>query len=101
MRTLSLPSAAIFLSILTAAWADPVDPVNFSESVYVSGANIGNITGIDWAPDGSGRLFVIRKGGFSGIQTAEVRIVQNGVVLTTPFTTETVYTNSECGLLGI
>jgi glucose/arabinose dehydrogenase len=101
MRAPCLSSAAVFLSIVTGALADPIDPVNFSESVYVSGANIGSITGIDWAPDGSGRLFVIRKGGFSGIQTAEVRIVQNGTVLATPFATETVYTNSECGLLGI
>ena len=64
-------------------------------------SNIGNMTGIDWAPDGSGRLFVIRKGGFGGIQTAEVRIVQNGTVLATPFATETVYTDSECGLIGM
>ena len=59
------------------------------------------MTGIDWAPDGSGRLFVIRKGGFGGMQTAEVRIVQNGTVLATPFATETVYTDSECGLIGM
>src|SRR5207244_7564678 len=78
-----------------------VDPANFSETVYVSDANIGSTTGIDWAPDGSGRLFVIRKGGFSGIQNAEVRIVQNGSVLPTPFATESAYTSSECGLIGM
>ena len=83
------------------AHATAVDPANFSETVYVSDANIGSTTGIDWAPDGSGRLFVIRKGGFSGIQNAEVRIVQNGSVLPTPFATESAYTSSECGLIGM
>jgi glucose/arabinose dehydrogenase len=101
MRLPALLRATFFCGIATIASGAPVDPANFSESVYVSSSNIGNITGIDWAPDGSGRLFVTRKGGFSGIQTAEVRIVQNGAVLATPFAKETVYTNSECGLLGI
>jgi glucose/arabinose dehydrogenase len=100
MRTRLCYSAAILLASAVQIFATPVDPGNFAESVYVTGANIGNITGIDWAPDGSGRLFVIRKGGFGGTQTAEVRIVQNGTVLTTPFATETVFTDSECGLLG-
>ena len=89
-----------FFCIATSATSTPVDPVNFSESIYVSDANIGNMTGIDWAPDGSGRLFVIRKGGFSGMGTAEVRIVQNGTLLAAPFATETVLTSSECGLIG-
>ena len=87
--------------LVSIALSGPVDPVNFSESVYASGADIGGITGIDWAPDGSGRLFVIRKGGFSGIQNADVRIVQNGAILPAPFATEAVYTSSECGLLGL
>ncbi len=92
---------ALLLSTTTIALSMPVDPANFSESVYVTGSDIGSMTGIDWAPDGSGRLFVIRKGGFGGMQTAEVRIVQNGTVLATPFATETVYTDSECGLIGM
>jgi len=69
-----------FFCLATSVTSTPVDPVNFSESIYVSDANIGSTTGIDWAPDGSGRLFVIRKGGFSGIGTAEVRIIQNGTL---------------------
>jgi glucose/arabinose dehydrogenase len=101
MRTALLPAIAILSTLCASAQAAVVDPVNFSESVYVSDANIGFTTGIDWAPDGSGRLFVIRKGGFGGIQPAEVRIVQNGALLTTPFATETVYTSSECGLIGM
>ncbi len=86
---------------LPSALATPVDPANFSETVYVSSSLIGSTTGIAWAPDGSGRLFVTRKGGFSGQQTAEVRIVQNGTVLAAPFATESVYTASECGLIGM
>jgi glucose/arabinose dehydrogenase len=101
MRGRFLPATALVTALLINAQATPVDPVNFSESVYVSDANIGSTTGIDWAPDGSGRLFVIRKGGFSGIQSAQVRVVQNGTLLATPFATETVYTNSECGLIGM
>lgn len=81
--------------------ATPVDPANFAETVYVSNAAIGSMTGIAWAPDGSNRLFVTRKGGFSGQQTAEIRVVQNGSVLATPFATESVWTSSECGILGV
>lgn len=101
MKTrLSLSLVLLFGSFIPAH-ATPVDPVNFSETVYVSDTNIGSATGIDWAPDGSGRLFVIRKGGFSGIQTAQVRIVQNGNLLPSLFATESVYTSSECGLIGM
>src|SRR5688572_21303020 len=73
-----------------------VDPVNFTESTYVNGgSNLNFATGLAWAPDGSNRLFVTRKGG-------EVRIVQDGALLATPFATvNPVFTNSECGLIGI
>ncbi len=98
-------SLPFFLLVLVASpaftRATPVDPANFSESSYVSSSLIGSTTGIAWAPDGSGRLFVARKGGFSGQQNAEVRIVQNGSVLSPAFAIESVYTTSECGLIGI
>ncbi len=42
-----------------------------------------------------------RKGGFNAQQIAQVRIVQNGAVLPTPFATESVFTSSECGLIGL
>ena len=77
-----------------------LDP-NFTETTYVSSADIGLPTGIAWAPDGSGRLFVTRKGGFSGQQNAQVRVVQNGAVLPEVFATESVHTSSECGIIGI
>ena len=100
MRTF-LPFVLVVVLNFQPALSTPVDPANFSETIYVSSALIGSTTGIAWAPDGSGRLFVTRKGGFSGQQTAEVRIVQNGAVLATPFATESVFTSSECGLIGI
>jgi glucose/arabinose dehydrogenase len=100
MRMRPLYGLVVLLCTVAVGVSTPVDPANFSETVYVSASNIGSMTGIDWAPDGSGRLFVIRKGGFGGLQTAEVRIVQNGTVSATPFATETVYTDSECGLIG-
>src|SRR4051812_19834735 len=73
-----------------------VDAANFTEATYVNGgANLNSATGLAWAPDGSNRLFVTRK-------TGQVRVVQDGVLLATPFATvNPVYTNSECGLIGL
>jgi glucose/arabinose dehydrogenase len=69
-----------------------LDP-NFAETVY---ATVGSqVTGMAWAPDGSNRLFISRKGGV-------IQIVKDGVVLPTPFATITpIVTTSECGLIGI
>lgn len=66
----------------------------FTESAYVSAAGISGATGLAWAPDGSNRLYIALKGG-------SVRVVQNGSLLATPFSTDTVFTSSECGLIGI
>lgn len=90
-KTLGLLSAAALLLVHSPGAAALVD-ANFTETPFVVVAS--EITGIEWAPDGSNRLFVIRKGG-------QVRIVKDGVLLPTPFATETVYTNSECGLIGM
>jgi hypothetical protein len=72
-----------------------LDP-NFSESVFATDlVNLGNVTAMAWAPDGSNRLFVNRKDG-------QVRIIKNGMLLSTPFATlSPILTTSECGLLGI
>ena len=73
----------------------PVDAVNFTESVFRSDAMLASATGLAWAPDGSNRLFVIRKDG-------QVQIIKNGVLLGTAFATVTpIFTNSECGLIGL
>lgn len=74
------------------------DPAGFTETSWLTAED--EITGMAFAPDGSNRLFLIRKGG-------EVRIVQinaggGGTLLPTPFATITpIETNSECGLIGM
>ena len=80
-------------------------PSGFVESPYTSNS-LTQATGMAWAPDGSGRLFIIRKSG-------EVRVVSlkdgqpetqpgNTTLVTRVFATEpNVYTNSECGLIGL
>jgi len=106
----------LFLSAalaLPSARAAPVDSANFSETSFVSSSNLALPTGMAWAPDGSGRLFVICKAG-------EVRIVQHtkgstsGTVLADPWATfgkaddsgatgpfGTIITTKECGLIGM
>src|SRR6185436_19492823 len=68
---------------------------NFKETPFAN-LNLGpELTGMAWAPDGSGRLFVTTK-------TGPVLIVKNGVVLPTPFVTVSpVFTDVECGVIGI
>ncbi|WP_043709222.1 PQQ-dependent sugar dehydrogenase [Corallococcus macrosporus] len=80
-------------------------PAGFVETPYTSNT-LTQATGMAWAPDGSGRLFIIRK-------TGEVRVVSlkdgqpetqpgNNTLVTRVFATElSVHTNSECGLIGI
>ena len=58
MRTL-LFSLLLLLSSVPA-WA--AVPGGFTETTYSSSA-LGQTTGMAWAPDGSGRLFVITKPG--------------------------------------
>jgi glucose/arabinose dehydrogenase len=83
------------------ARATPVDTANFAETLFVqNNTSLTLPTGLAWAPDGSGRLFVLRKGG-------EVRVVQytpatsTGTLVANPWATiSPVFTNSECGLIG-
>lgn len=79
-----------------AAWSNVLDTARFAESPYVTSAEVAQATGMHWAPDGSNRLFVIRKHGV-------IKIIKNGQLLATPFYTFTPqpYLNSECGLIGI
>jgi glucose/arabinose dehydrogenase len=66
---------------------------NFTETPF---ASVGSeLTGMAWAPDGSGRLFITKKAG-------DVVIVKDGTLLATPFATVSpVYTAVECGVIGI
>lgn len=84
------------LSIFTAPGARAaISDTNFSDSLFVSdNGNLSQMTGIGWAPDGSNRLFAIRK-------TGQVMIIANGALVATPFATlSPVFTASECGLVG-
>ena len=64
----------------------------FQETVYASGMSV--VTSMGWAPDGSNRLFVSQQNG-------TVRIVKNGVLLATPFTSiSPINTSVQAGLLG-
>src|ERR1700704_3269664 len=71
-------------------WAATL-PANFSEAPAAAGV-INNATAFEFAPDG--RLFVLE-------QTGAVRVIKNGILLSTPFTTFTVDSIGERGLLGI
>jgi glucose/arabinose dehydrogenase len=62
----------------------------FEETPYVTGLSLP--TAMDFAPDG--RLFICEKSG-------SLRVVQNGVLLSIPFLTVPVATESERGLLGV
>ncbi|WP_338870590.1 PQQ-dependent sugar dehydrogenase [Myxococcus stipitatus] len=94
------------LLLLLASPALAAVPSGFAETVYTSN-DLSQATGLAWAPDGSGRLFVT-------IKTGDVRVVatSNGLPQTTTaggttlvtrlFAKETVvHTNSECGVIGI
>ncbi len=102
MRTSNLLPVAIFLALMATLDAAPVDPVNFSETTFLSSATLSGTTGIAWAPDGSGRLFITQKSGACYIvQHGFQAGTPSGTLLATPFITESVFTNSECGLLGV
>jgi glucose/arabinose dehydrogenase len=92
MRYLIVLLAAACCGSVLSTRGTTLDP-NFSESIF---AGVGSeLTGMAWAPDGSNRLFVSRKGG-------SIVIVKNGALLPTPFATVSpLYTGSECGLIGI
>ncbi len=91
--------SATFGPALTVVSAGTPQVAGFAETSYAdlgtdTGANKG-ATGLAWAPDDTQRLFVLRKDGI-------VRVVKGGAVLATPFATiSPVFTNSECGLIGV
>lgn len=100
LRAITLACAAAILTT-TSVSADLVDDADFTETTWLADMpGMDDITGMAWAPDGSNRLFLTRKGG-------EVRIVQmqaNGSAALLPdafATIAPVHTNNECGLVGI
>jgi glucose/arabinose dehydrogenase len=85
-------TATSVLALASPVRAAIVDPA-FTEELVATLPR--DITSMEWATDGSKRLFVLLKAG-------TVRVVEDGVLLPTPFATfEQIYTNSECGLLGV
>ena len=79
--SLALVLGLIALAFFAAPARATVLEPGFTESLWITGPS--NTTGMAWAPDGSGRLFVIAEGG-------TVRIVQYGTPptsLPTPFAT--------------
>ncbi|RKH51565.1 PQQ-dependent sugar dehydrogenase [Corallococcus llansteffanensis] len=98
-----LIASLLFLLLCAPAWA--VVPAGFVETDYTSNA-LTPATGMAWAPDGSGRLFVLLKDGV--VRTVALKDgapeTQGGTktLVTRVFATEpSVHTNSECGLIGI
>ncbi len=86
-------SAGLALAFPATGDAGGSLPAGFSESVLVSG--LTQPVSIAWAPDGSQRLFVTEKAG-------GIRVIRNGAPLATPFAIfPQLYTQSECGVLGL
>ena len=67
-------------------------PPGFTEIQYGSTLTPGSPTAMAFSPDG--RLFVCLQGG-------QLRVIENGILLATPFVTVTTTANGERGLLGI
>ncbi len=98
MRTFLLASL-LLMSMSVGATV----PTGFVETSYTSTA-LTLATGMAWAPDGSGRLFILIKNGTVRLVSLKdgVPETQGGTLVTRVFATEpAVYTNSECGLIGI
>jgi len=87
---LALVVAASFILVSARAIAANL-PTGFTEA-QVGGNLSGSPTAMAFAPDG--RLFVCQQGG-------QLRVIKNGVLLSTPFVSLTVDSSGERGLLGI
>lgn len=79
----------VFLNMASLSAA--ILPTGFSEAQFGSDLN-GTPTAMDFAPDG--RLFVC-------LQEGRIRVIENGILLSTPFVTLPTTANGERGLLGI
>ncbi|WP_375760930.1 PQQ-dependent sugar dehydrogenase [Corallococcus exercitus] len=101
MRT---PLMASLLLLMTSSPARAEVP-GFVETSYSSN-QLTPATGMAWAPDGSGRLFITLKNGV--VRTVALKDGEletqpgTSTLVTRTFATEpSVHTNSECGLIGI
>jgi glucose/arabinose dehydrogenase len=92
-RCFSRLIAAIVLALFPGEWSlsAAILPAGFIETQF--GSNLGSSpTAMDFSPDG--RLFVC-------LQTGQLRVIENGILLATPFVTVPTSQNGERGLLGI
>jgi glucose/arabinose dehydrogenase len=92
-RCFSRLIAIIAVVLFPGGWSLPaaILPAGFTEIQF--GANLGGSpTAMDFSPDG--RLFVC-------LQEGQLRVIENGVLLATPFVTVPTILDGERGLLGI
>src|SRR5690349_23713435 len=78
------------LAVCASAVSAATLPTGFSEVLVASG--LSSPTAMQFAPDG--RLFVCEQGG-------RLRVIKNGALLSTPFTTVATTSSGERGLLGV
>lgn len=88
--------ASAHATVIDTAWTESIFSVNRNNPGDTSGKQH---TGLAWAPDGSDRLFVLEK-------TGRVRILKGALTTATPTwstfaTMAPIFTNSECGLIGM
>lgn len=91
LRTSALAVCALLILTAPGAAGTPQDG-RFAESVYASG--LSQLTSMAWAGDGSSTLFLAQKNG-------QVRVVRDGVLQAAAFASLSVFTSSECGLVGL
>ncbi len=88
----------ILLGTLAAPAGAAITQPGFTETQW--GFTTGDLDGIAWAPDGSGRLFTIHKGG--SVRITKLLPAGTSMLVPTPFAVITpIYTGSECGLIGM
>ncbi|QRK06317.1 PQQ-dependent sugar dehydrogenase [Archangium violaceum] len=100
--------SSLVTSLLLLLWCSPswaAVPEGFSETSYTS-SELTPATSMAWAPDGSGRLFITLKNGVVRTVAMKNGALETQAGTNTPvssvFATEpAIYTNSECGLIGI
>src|SRR5688572_21802023 len=92
MRAFNFLVLVAALLVPAVVLAGTPQDVNFAESAYASG--LSQITSLAWAGDGTNTLFVAQKAG-------ALRVVRNGTLQGPSVLSIPVFTNSECGLIGL
>jgi MYXO-CTERM domain-containing protein len=94
-RWVAAAAGAVLVAATPAPGEATIYDANFAETVWAAAPELANATGLAFAPDGSGRLFLIR-------QYGEIRIIKGGMLLPAPFATVSpIHAGGELGLLGI